>query len=258
MNFIGVIPARYGSSRFPGKPLALVHHRPMIQCVYEQVKKVLSEVYVATDDQRIFDCVKGFGGEVVMTRTDHRCGTERCLEAIQKVLGVQDLSTCQDTVVINIQGDEPFIQPSQIEAIIRCFPTEIATLVKPVHKDASWEQLSNPNSPKVVLRPFNSEGIADVITFSRSVIPFLRGVPQDQWTSKHTFYQHVGMYAYRADILQKIVALPPSILEQVESLEQLRWVENGYTIKTTVCDVKTYSVDTPQDLEFINAKVFCN
>ncbi len=242
-KFIGIIPARYASTRFPGKPLVDIGGKPMIQRVYEQAKKVLDTVIVATDDERIYNAVKHFGGEVVMTRTDHKCGTDRCLEAYDnwtKDKGQRD----SEVVIINIQGDEPFIQPEQIQAIMSCFPTEIATLVKPFTSEDTLADLENPNTPKVV---FSSDGIARM--FSRSVIPYLRGIPKEEWLEQGKHYRHIGMYAYRADILRQITALSQSPLEKAESLEQLRWLENGYQIKVAVCNTYSMGIDTPEDLE---------
>ncbi len=252
MNFIGIIPARYASTRFPGKPLVDIGGKPMIQRVYEQAKKVLDTVIVATDDERIFNAVKNFGGEVVMTRTDHKCGTDRCLEAYDKwqqaikhptpLLPYSSTPDIKD-VIINIQGDEPFIQPEQIRAIMSCFPTEIATLVKPFTTEDTLADLENPNTPKVV---FSIGGKAEM--FSRSVIPYLRGIEKEQWLAQGMHYRHIGMYAYRADILRKITTLPQSPLEKAESLEQLRWLENGYQIKVAVCTTYSMGIDTPEDL----------
>lgn len=243
MNFIGIIPARYASSRFPGKPLALIGGKPMIQRVYEQAKKALDEVVVATDDERIFDCVTAFGGQVVMTSPNHPCGTNRCWEAYEKVRA-RDFS--QD-VVINIQGDEPFIQPEQIELLKSCFPTDIATLVKPFSTADGLEALKNPNSPKVV----TANGRA--LYFSRSIVPYLRGIQEADWLAEAErrgtpFYKHIGMYAYRADVLQKLVQLPLSPLEKAESLEQLRWLEAGYEIRVAETQTQTIGIDTPEDL----------
>ena len=241
-SFIGIIPARYASTRFPGKPLADIGGKPMIQRVYEQAKKALNTIVVATDDERIFDCVKQFGGEVVMTRADHRCGTERCVEAIER-LAVSN----ERLVVINIQGDEPFIQPEQIEALKKCFEdpeTQIATLVKPFAETDSVADLENPNTPKVV---FDKDHNA--LLFSRSVIPFLRGIDKSEWLKQGKHYRHVGMYAYRAEVLKEITKLPQSKLEQAESLEQLRWLENGYKIKVAECQAASIGIDTPEDLE---------
>ena len=241
MRFVGIIPARYASTRFPGKPLADLGGKPMIQRVYEQAKKALADVVVATDDERIYNCVKAFGGEVVMTRADHTCGTDRCLEAFEK------LSIQGEAVVINIQGDEPFIQPEQIEAIKSCFDdatTQIATLVKPFTEADGLEALENPNTPKVVMAP---DGTA--LLFSRSVIPYLRGIDKSEWLAQHLHYKHIGMYAYRAQVLKQITQLPQTPMEKAESLEQLRWLEDGYKIKVAVCHTASIGIDTPADLE---------
>ena len=250
MNFIGIIPARYASTRFPGKPLAMLGDKPVIQHVYEQARKALDEVVVATDDRRILDCVQAFGGEAVMTREDHPCGTNRCFEAYQKMRG----SVQANDVIINIQGDEPFIQPEQIDLLKSCFPTDIATLVKPFTEADSTEALFNPNSPKVVV----AEGRA--LYFSRSVIPYLRGVDEQQWLSESIrrgtpYFKHIGMYAYASRVLEQIVALPQSPLEKAESLEQLRWLEAGYTIRVAVTDTQTIGIDTPEDLLQAQLKV---
>lgn len=242
MKFIGIIPARYASTRFPGKPLVDICGKPMIQRVYEQAKKTLDCVVVATDDERIYNTVKAFGGEVCMTSTSCRCGTERCQEVAAQ------LHLQSDDIVINIQGDEPFIQPSQIEAIQSCFVheplTQIATLVKPFTTEDSLADLENPNTPKVVFSP---DGNA--LLFSRSVIPYLRGIERDQWLAQGKHYRHIGMYAYRADVLAKIVLLSPTPAEKAESLEQLRWLENGYNIHVAVCNTYSMGIDTPADLE---------
>ena len=246
MQYIGIIPARYASTRFPGKPLVDICGKPMIQRVYEQARKVLDTVIVATDDERIFACVKGFGGQVVMTSANHKCGTDRVEEAyeIYKRGQAQPLPD-EEVVVINIQGDEPFIQPAQIEAIKSCFPAEIATLVKPFTKEDTWEDLVNPNSPKVVL----SEQTGEALYFSRSVIPHYRGVNRSEWLLCGKFYRHIGMYAYRADVLKRITRMPQTPLELAESLEQLRWIENGIRIKVAVCETYSMGIDTPEDLE---------
>ena len=240
MKFIGIIPARYGSSRFPGKPLADMAGKPMIQRVYEQVKKAIDEVWVATDDERILQIVEKFGGKAVLTSPEHKSGTDRCNEAYSKIGNGFD-------VIINIQGDEPFIQPQQIETLKSCFDskeTELATLVKPFKKEDGFEVLFNPNSPKVVLNK-NSEAIY----FSRSIIPYIRDAHHTEWLDKHIFYKHIGMYAYRADVLKKITLLPQSSLELAESLEQLRWIENGYKIKVGLTHIETIGIDTPEDME---------
>lgn len=241
MKFIGIIPARYASSRFPGKPLADIGGMTMIERVYNQVKGVLDAVCVATDDERIEAAVRSFGGNVVMTSDQHRSGTDRCYEAYTKVGAGYD-------VVVNIQGDEPFIRPQQVEILKACFDdpsTCIATLVKPFSPDADFEKdLFNPNSPKVVLNK-NSEAMY----FSRSVIPYMRGKNYKEWLPNHTYYKHIGLYAYRAETLKEITRLPQSPLELVESLEQLRWLENGYKIKAGITHEETVGIDTPEDLE---------
>lgn len=240
MKFIGIIPARYASTRFPGKPLADMKGKPMIQRVYEQVEGVLDAVCVATDDERIAAAVRAFGGQAVMTSDQHRSGTDRCYEAYQKVgAGFE--------VVINIQGDEPFIHPEQIETLKRCFDdpaTEIATLVKPFDPNGDFEStLFNPNSPKVV---FNKR--MEALYFSRSIIPYIRGEQYTEWLKTHTFYKHIGLYAYRAETLREITALPQSELEKAESLEQLRWLENGYRIKVGITHQETIGIDTQEDM----------
>lgn len=240
MKFIAIIPARYASTRFPGKPLAVLGGKPVIQRVYEQVAGVLDDAVVATDDERIRDAVRAFGGRVEMTSPDHRSGTDRCREAYDR-LGVEY------DVVVNVQGDEPFIQPSQLEAVKRCFDdpaTDIATLVKPFTEVDGLAALENPNSPKVVL-----DAQSRAIYFSRSVIPYLRGVERAEWLARHTFYKHIGLYAFRTDVLRAVTALPQSALEKAESLEQLRWLENGYKIGVGISEVETIGIDTPEDLE---------
>lgn len=240
MKFIAIIPARYASSRFPGKPLADMDGKPMIQRVYEQVKRSLSDVYVATDDERILKAVEGFGGKAVMTSTEHRSGTDRCNEAYNKIGQSFD-------VVLNIQGDEPFIFPEQIELLKACFTddtVEIATLVKPFDKKGGLVALQNPSTPKVVLSKKK-----EAIYFSRSIIPFLRDVEKADWPNEHVFYKHIGIYGYRTDVLQQITQLPPGMLEQAESLEQLRWIENGFKIKVGITNHETIGIDTPEDLE---------
>lgn len=240
MKFLGVIPARFASTRFPGKPLVKIGNRTMIERVYEQVNGVVDKAVVATDDTRIFDAVKAFGGEVVMTSEHHKSGTDRCFEAFTNLGGGYD-------VVVNIQGDEPFIKPEQIGLVKSCFDSheiQLATLVKAFKETDSFEDLFNPNSPKVVLN-HNSEAIY----FSRSIVPYVRGVDHTEWLKKHTFYKHIGMYAYRADVLAEITKLPQSSLEIAESLEQLRWIENGYKIKVAKTEFETIGIDTPEDLE---------
>lgn len=237
MKFIGIIPARYASTRFPGKPLALLGGKPVIQHVYEKVAAVLEAAYVATDDERIYDVVKSFGGQVVMTRTDHKSGTDRIEEAIEKIGGEWD-------VVVNVQGDEPFVAKSQLDTICHCFDdptTQIATLGKPFE---SMEAVQNPNSPKIVV---GNMGFA--MYFSRSVIPYVRGKEKSSWLTHYPFLKHLGIYAYRKDVLRQVTQLPQSSLEIAESLEQLRWLQNGFKIKVGTTDVETVGIDTPQDLE---------
>lgn len=239
-KFIGIIPARYASTRFPGKPLVEIGGKSMIQRVYEQVSQILDCVYVATDDSRIYEAVEKFGGKAVMTSDQHKSGTDRCFEAYNKTKSGKE-------IVINIQGDEPFIQPQQIQALCDCFddPTaQIATLVKPFTVADGEAALFNPNSPKVVLNK-NSEAVY----FSRSVIPYKRGAETKDWLSLHQYYKHIGLYAYKADVLGEITQLPQSSLELAESLEQLRWIENGYKIKVGITKMETIGIDTLEDLE---------
>lgn len=240
MEFVAIIPARYASTRFPAKPLALLGGRPVIQRVYEQAKKVFENVYVATDDMRIFDVVRSFGGNVLMTREDHKSGTDRCFEAYL------NCGTKAD-VVVNIQGDEPFIQPSQLLTLKELFnhsDTDIVTLVKPFPGDSSFAHLANPNTPKVVV-----DDNWNAMYFSRSVIPYLRGVNEQEWASKHIYYKHIGLYAFRSNVLENVTKLPQSQIEKAESLEQLRWLSAGYHIKVGITDVETIGIDTPEDLE---------
>lgn len=242
MNFIAVIPARYASTRFPAKPLAILGGKPVIQRVYEQVKTVLTDVYVATDDERIADCVRQFGGNVIMTRTDHKSGTDRIEEAVEKIESAS--STLSDSVIINVQGDEPFIHPSQIEELMKQFDdssTQIATLGKPFGKDV--EAVRNPNSPKIVT---DNNGFA--LYFSRSVIPFVRGAEPDTWADGFPYLKHLGIYAYRRNVLREVTELPQSSLEKAESLEQLRWLQNGYRIRVGQTNIETIGIDTPEDL----------
>ncbi|MDE7004987.1 MAG: 3-deoxy-manno-octulosonate cytidylyltransferase [Alistipes sp.] len=244
MKFLAIIPARYASTRFPGKPLAVLGGKPVIRRVYEQVIRALDDAVVATDDERIRDAVLAFGGKAVMTSPDHRSGTDRCREAYETVCAREGR---EYDVVINVQGDEPFIHPTQIETVMRCFDdpdTDIATLVKPFATADGLAALENPNSPKVVL-----DAASRALCFSRSVIPYLRGVPREEWLAHHTFYKHIGLYAFRTEVLRAVTALPQSPLELAESLEQLRWLENGYKIGVGMSDVETIGIDTPEDLE---------
>lgn len=237
MKFIGIIPARYASSRFPGKPLAVLGGKYVIQRVYETVSQILGEAYVATDDERIFNAVTEFGGKAVMTRSDHKSGTDRIEEAAEL------LNTDAD-VIVNVQGDEPFIHPSQIETVCRCFDdpaTQIATIGKPFD---SIEGVMNPNSPKIVL-----DNNSYAMYFSRSPIPFVRGVEREEWLNSFPFLKHLGLYAYRREVLKAVTKLPQSSLEKAESLEQLRWLQNGFRIKVGITNIETVGIDTPEDLE---------
>ena len=247
MKFSAIIPARYASTRFPGKPLAMLGGKTVIQRVYEQVKNVLDDAYVATDDERIYAAVESFGGKVVMTRTDHQSGTDRIQEAVEKItspeyMGEAGKQNVPD-VIINVQGDEPFIQPSQIETLMRLFDepeTQIGTLGKPFE---SIEAVENPNSPKIIT---DNRGFA--LYFSRSVIPYIRGKEREEWLGQYPFLKHLGIYAYRREVLAEITKLPQSSLEKAESLEQLRWLQNGYRIRVGLTDVETVGIDTPEDL----------
>ncbi|RUT72913.1 3-deoxy-manno-octulosonate cytidylyltransferase [Ancylomarina longa] len=241
MNFLGIIPARYASTRFPGKPLADINGKPMIQKVYEQATLALKHVWVATDDKRIETAVKSFGGKVVMTSSNHKSGTDRIAEAVRYVIQKNQISF---DVVINIQGDEPFIQPEQIYALKKCFEiktTDIATLIKPISDE---KEIFDPNKVKVVIS--NNK---KALYFSRSPIPYLRGIPKEDWLTRGNFYKHIGMYAYKRDILMEITKLNQGNLEVLESLEQLRWLENGHHIQTEITTHESIGIDTPEDLE---------
>ncbi|GAB3254794.1 3-deoxy-manno-octulosonate cytidylyltransferase [Larkinella harenae] len=237
MNILGIIPARYASTRFPAKALAEIDGKTMIQRVVEQSWKAesLSRVVVATDHEAIAGHVRSFGGEVMMTSENHQSGTDRCFEVMQAVGGDVDY-------VINIQGDEPFIKPEQINLLASVLDgqTELATLVKKID---DLHVLTNPSTPKVVL---NSR--SEALYFSRQTLPYLRERKPEEWLQFHTFYKHIGIYAYRADILGQITQLPPSSLETAEALEQLRWLENGYRIRCVVTELDSYGIDTPDDL----------
>lgn len=232
MRILGVIPARYTSTRFPGKPLADIHGKPMIQRVYEQASKCkdLSEVVVATDDKRIEAAVQKFKGNVVMTSDKHQSGTDRCYEALTKWGGEFD-------AVINIQGDEPFIQPEQISKVAACFKDKNVQLATLVMKFGGAEEISNPNIVKATVSK-NKEAIA-----------FSREVSINSKEQESVYYRHIGIYGYRADVLAEITKLKRSPLEIAESLEQLRWLENGYRIAVEFTDIPSVSIDTPQDLE---------
>jgi len=247
MKFTGIIPARYASTRFPGKPLAVLAGKTVIRRVYEQVSSILDDVYVATDDDRIYHAVEQFGGRAVMTRTDHKSGTDRIEEAVEKI-------GCQADVIINVQGDEPFVEPSQIKTLMHLFDepdTQIGTLGKQFD---SMEAVCNPNSPKIV-----TDRRGGALYFSRSAIPFIRGKEQQEWLCHYPFLKHLGLYAYRREVLREVTLLPQSPLEIAESLEQLRWLENGYRIRVGLTDVETVGIDTPDDLrraeEFLKQKM---
>jgi 3-deoxy-manno-octulosonate cytidylyltransferase (CMP-KDO synthetase) len=246
VKFAGIIPARYASTRFPGKPLADVGGKPMVRRVYEQAQRAFGCVFVATDDERIAAAVAGFGGNVIATASTHRSGTDRCAEAILKIEAALNQKF---DVVVNIQGDEPFVAPEQLEQLKGCFAdagVQLATLVKVFGKN---EDVFSPNSPKVVT---DAGGYA--LYFSRSVVPYLHSAAPAQWRGAYPFYKHVGLYAYRADVLQRICRLPQSSLELAEGLEQLRWLENGYRIKVAVTELESWAIDTPEDLERVKEK----
>ncbi len=244
MNVIGIIPARYASTRFPGKPLTLIHGKSMIRRVYERASRAsrLSSVVVATDDQRIYDHVEEFGGKVLMTSASHESGTDRCAEALKLSEGNYDL-------VINIQGDEPYIHPGQIDLLISCFENKdalIGTLIKPITDPADLE---NRNIPKVVK---DLRGWA--LYFSRHAIPYCKPENLASLLEQQIFYRHIGIYGYRASLLFELAALPQGRLETSESLEQLRWLENGYRIMTAVSDHENIAVDTPSDVSLIEKR----
>ena len=245
----GIIPARFASTRFPGKPLIDLAGKSMIQRVYERclLSKYLSDIIIATDDDIIFKHVNTFTDRVCMTSTQHPSGTDRCAEVVSQLNITTD-------VVVNIQGDEPLINPKQIDALVNCFKdqhTQIATLVREI-KDQ--EVLFNNNTPKVIL---DSNQFA--IYFSRETIPHLRNIDKSEWLDKHTFYPHIGIYAYQTSILNSLTQSAPSTLEKAESLEQLRWIENGYKIKTATTSEETFAIDTPEDVarvleQIVNSK----
>lgn len=240
MKILGIIPARYASTRFLGKPLVDIQGKSMIQRVYEQASQCqsLARVIVATDDERIADEVGRFGGEVQFTSSTHQSGTDRCAEVSEHFP--------EYNTIINIQGDEPFINPGQIDLLVSCFATagvQLATLIKAIH---TQEELFNLNLPKVVINNLNQ-----AIYFSRQTIPYQRGVEQQNWLDNHPYYKHIGIYGYSRQALLEITKLPPSSLEKAESLEQLRWIENGYAIQTAVTTLETVAIDTPEDLEKI-------
>ena len=244
---IGIIPARYASTRFPGKPLALIHGKPMIQHVYERSKEAgLDDLFVATDDERIKKTVESFGGKVVMTHPNHASGTDRCAEAA-RILNLEDTD-----FIINIQGDEPFIRKEAINLLANLFDNQevqIATLCKPVTTEG---ELNNPNKVKVVFTNSNR-----ALYFSRSVIPYAalgHNTLGHSALCPYIAHKHLGIYAYRNDVLQRITQLPLSSLEEIEKLEQLRWLENDFSIHVLICDYESVAVDTPEDLGELGIK----
>jgi 3-deoxy-manno-octulosonate cytidylyltransferase (CMP-KDO synthetase) len=240
-RFLGIIPSRYESTHFPGKPLVDLGGKPMIQHVYERAKEALEEVFVATDDRRVEEVVRSFGGNVVMTSKKHKNGTERCYEAYTKI-------GKRYNAIINLRDDKPFIQPSQIELLKSYFTdysVQIVTLATPFKAEDNFAMvLSNKIYPKVVINKLN-----DAMYFSRSVIPYLRGKSHTEWSAIHTYYKHIRMYAYRSEVLKDLAHLPQSPLEIAEGLEQLRWLEYGYKIKVAVTNQEIIGIDTPNDLD---------
>lgn len=248
MKTLAIIPARYASTRFPGKPLAMLGGKPMIQWACERVSAMpeLAAAIVATDDQRIYDAVKAFGGRVMMTADTHRSGTDRCGEVLAKLEAQGE----HYDVVINVQGDEPFVDQEQLRSLIAAFDdeqVEIASLKKTIDDEAT---LSTPNAVKVVT---DLKGMA--LYFSRHTIPYQRGVESSDWIKGHRYYKHVGIYAFRAEVLKQLVALPQGELERCESLEQLRWLENGYRIRMIETQTENVGIDTPEDLVLANEKL---
>jgi 3-deoxy-manno-octulosonate cytidylyltransferase (CMP-KDO synthetase) len=245
LRVLGVIPARYASSRLEGKPLLKINGKPMVQRVYEQGLKAISltHVVVATDDRRIFNVVRDFGGDVVMTSSKHISGTDRCAEVLDIVNEPYD-------IIVNIQGDEPIIKPEQINTLIACFgedTTDIATLIKRIENS---DELFNPNKVKVVMNRWK-----EAMYFSRNPIPYCRTAEPEKWLQNFTYFKHIGMYAFRRSVLKLLTSLPPTTLELTESLEQLRWLENGYNIKTIETDWESPNIDTAEDLEFVNKHI---
>jgi 3-deoxy-manno-octulosonate cytidylyltransferase (CMP-KDO synthetase) len=237
-KILGIIPSRYDSSRFPGKPLIDLAGKSMIQRVYEQVKKSnsLSDVIVATDDERIFAHVENFGGKAMMTSSSHQSGTDRCAEVLEKL-------NSDFHAVINIQGDEPFINPEQIDLLAKCFEDKNTQLATLINKTDDVNLIMNPNRIKVVIDKNNT-----ALYFSRSNIPYVRGIDPGEWGAYTPLYLHIGIYGYRSDILKEITKLPISNLERAESLEQLRWLENGYRMKVAETKFESYSIDSPEDV----------
>ena len=239
MRVAAIIPARYSSTRLPAKPLQKLGRKSIIERVYEAVSAVVEDVVVATDDIRIAEEVERFGGRTIMTYTEHRSGTDRCAEALAKMSGDYD-------IVVNVQGDEPFIRREHIEALLGCFEnpaTQIATLANPLTEEDGIEALFNPNNVKVVT---DRKGRA--LYFSRSAIPYQRDVTESEWLKSHTYLKHLGIYAFRPEVLRAITALDTTPLERIEKLEQLRWLEHGYHISIAETPFATIGIDTPEDL----------
>ena len=244
MKPVVIIPARYASTRFPGKPLVKIDGKPMIQHVFERAQQIVDDVFVATDDERIEKAVLEFGGKVVMTSAEHPSGTDRVAEAVQKIAADFD-------VVVNVQGDEPFLKSSQIEALLKCFEdenTQIATLITPI---TSSDILFDENKVKVVR---NVDEFA--MYFSRNPIPYQRGVEKENWLEHHEYFLHLGIYGFKSEVLSKVTEFKPSPLEQMEKLEQLRWLEHGLTIKTATTEHQNFGIDVPEDLEKLNNQPF--
>ena len=244
MKILGIIPARYESSRFPGKVLADIKGMSMVERVYKQAieSELLDKTVIATEDSKVVDHVNNFGGEVVLTDANHASGTDRCFEALKKQPEDYDY-------VINIQGDEPFINPSQIDELARLLDgeAELATLIK---KITTNDELFNMGEVKTV---FNED--MEALYFSRQPIPYYRSIAELDWLQNHDYYKHIGIYAYRSDILQKISELPVSVLEKAESLEQLRWLENGFRIKLAITEHESVCIDTQEDLDKVLANM---
>ena len=238
MKVVGIIPARYASTRFPGKPLALIKGKPMIQRVYEQaLKSQLDEVVVATDDVRIADAVMDFGGRYVLTDPNHRSGTDRCREAL-------DLLDKQYDAVVNVQGDEPFIDPRQINQVMELISRDDTQLASLAKKIVDEDELFSPNTVKVVM-----EKQGNALYFSRNPIPYMRNVDRNEWLKNGVFYKHIGIYAYKSETLRRVAEMQPTALEVSESLEQLRWLENGLDIRIGITDTENVSIDQPRDIE---------
>lgn len=240
-QFAGIIPARYASTRFPGKPLVMIGGKSMIQRVYEQSLKSMDIVYVATDDDRIYDAVQKFGGKAMMTSAEHLSGTDRCAEAVRKI--TDETGQIID-IVVNIQGDEPFIKPEQIDLLKACFDDKNVNIATLVRKTAPDEDLFNPNHVKVVL-----DSLGNAIYFSRAAIPYIRDLDKTKWSQNYVFYKHLGLYAYKTGTLNQITGLSRSYLEKAESLEQNRWIENGFKIRCAATEWESIGIDTPDDLK---------